>query len=159
MDINWIKKLINLVEKSDIASLAIENEGDKIEIKKDLNHSAPTQVIQAPLSTPMPVQSRLSAMASEQTVSTSPPPTPTDDSLINVTSPMVGTYYSASGPDADPFVTVGQTVSVGDQLCIIEAMKLFNDIESEFDGTIEEILVANNSPIEYGQVLFKIRKR
>ena len=71
---------------------------------------------------------------------------------------MVGTYYSASGPDADPFVSAGQTVSVGDQLCIIEAMKLFNDIESEFDGTVEEILVTNNSPVEYGQVLFKIRK-
>jgi acetyl-CoA carboxylase biotin carboxyl carrier protein len=81
---------------------------------------------------------------------------PTPSNLVEVTSPMVGTFYRSPSPDSPPFVEVGSKVTTGDTLCIIEAMKLMNELEAELDGTIREVLVQNGEPVEYGQVLFRV---
>jgi len=154
MDFKKIKKLVSLVETSDISSLSVEEDNLKVEIKRET-----TGIIQA-----SPIQSTL--------VQTPPaPPTPTvteqeptqpspstDDQLISIKSPMVGTFYASPNPESKPFVTAGASIQTGEIICIIEAMKLFNEIEADMSGTIEKICVNNGDAVEFGQDLFLIRK-
>ena len=159
MDIKEIDKLIKLVEKSGISKLFLEENGVKIEIKKEQavtsivqqipGHSLPVHHIQQPA----PVAEAKVEAATAQPVSAAK-----DDSLVEVLSPMVGTCYTAASPDSPVFIKVGQKVSKGETLFIVEAMKLFNEIESEVDGVVESILASNAQAVDFGQPLCVIRK-
>ena len=145
MDLKEVKKIIDLVEKSNISGLAVEKDGFKVEVRKEL--SAPVQPAHtAPFAPPAHIET------------TEESKKPTNKELTPVTSPMVGTFYAASNPDEEPFVKIGDHISKGQAICIIEAMKLFNEIESEVDGKIEQILVKNSETVEYGQVLMLVRQ-
>ncbi|MGC6367786.1 MAG: acetyl-CoA carboxylase biotin carboxyl carrier protein [Candidatus Marinamargulisbacteria bacterium] len=157
MDFKKIKKLVSLVETSDISSLSVEEDNLKVEIKREgpaqiIQSSVPAQTIQAaPAAPPAPVASESPAA----------PATPTADDtagLIEIKSPMVGTFYSSPNPESPAFVEVGKTIKKGDVVCIIEAMKLFNEIEAEIEGTIEKVCLENSAPVEFGQTLFLVRK-
>lgn len=140
MELDDIKGLIELLKDTDISELQIEKDGLKIKIKKEKLLSA--------IELSRPVVSHEKQHAAE-------PPEDTQR-LITVTSPIVGTFYRASSPDAEPFVEVGAKVKKGQVLCIIEAMKLMNEIESETDGVIVRILVESGHSVEYGEPLFLI---
>lgn len=147
MDIRKVKKLIELLEESGIAELEIKEGEESVRISR---HS-PTSNIQmataAPVAAAAPAPA--AAPAAEPVVAEKP-------SGHEVRSPMVGTFYSAASPTAGPFVTVGQKVEVGDTLCIIEAMKMMNQIEADRAGVVKQILVENGQPVEFDQVLFII---
>jgi len=152
MDLKEIKRLIHLVESSQISHFSIEEEGVKVEIKKDL--AGPAQSTHsyvlpqaAPAPAPAPVAAAEAAAATEEN----------DPSLIAVKAQMVGTFYASPNPESPAYVKVGDKISKGSVVCIIEAMKLFNEIEAEISGTIEKICVDNASPVEYGQDLFLVR--
>ena len=155
MDLRKLKTLIDLVAESSISELEITEAEGRVRIVKAPPPSAQpapvAQVVQIPASQPAAAAQAPAAAAPAQQAAA---PAPARGKTVK--SPMVGTLYRAPNPEADPFVTVGSTVKVGDTLCIIEAMKLMNEIESEFAGTVVEILVENGQPIEYGQPLFVI---
>lgn len=149
MDVRKIKKLIELIEKSDIAELEIIEGEESVRISR--NSPAP-MMIAAPAA-PM------AAPAGAAPASGYAPPASPEAEAPNgetIDSPMVGTFYEAASPTSPPFVKVGDSVSVGDTLCIIEAMKMLNQIESEKSGVIKEILVENEQPVEFDQPLFVI---
>jgi acetyl-CoA carboxylase biotin carboxyl carrier protein len=148
MDIRKIKKLIELLTETGISEIEIKEGEESLRLTR---HTSPPQ----------------SATVTEHVISTPAAPLLTPESTQAevveaqlsghaVRSPMVGTYYSASSPDTPAFVSVGQTVSVGDTLCIIEAMKMFNEIEADKAGVVKSILVSNGSPVEYDELLFII---
>jgi acetyl-CoA carboxylase biotin carboxyl carrier protein len=147
MDIRKIKKLIEIIEESDIAELEIKEGEEAIRISRYSNAAAP--VVYA--SAPAPAPSASPSAASSAAVSA-------EDKITGhvVKSPMVGTFYRAASPGAKVFTDVGQKVQVGDTLCIIEAMKILNQIEADKSGTVTKILVENGQPVEYGQPLFII---
>jgi acetyl-CoA carboxylase biotin carboxyl carrier protein len=145
MDLRKLKKLIDLVQESGISELEVTEGEEKVRIAKHI--AAPTAAYLAPA----PVAAAPAAAPAAAA--------PAADALPEghvVKSPMVGTFYRATAPGAAPLVDVGQSVAVGDRLCIIEAMKLMNEIESEFAGSVKAILVENGQPVEYGQPLFVI---
>ncbi|MBI0005698.1 MULTISPECIES: acetyl-CoA carboxylase biotin carboxyl carrier protein [Gilliamella] len=150
MDIRKIKKLIELVEESGISELEISEGEESVRISRAMpaaNYSAPVQNIQIPQPTPVVVAPTVEAEVIA------------DTNTINGTtikSPMVGTFYRTPSPESKAFVEVGQSVNVGDVLCIVEAMKMMNQIESEKAGTIKAILVENGQPVEFDQPLFII---
>lgn len=157
-DLDDVKRLIELANKNDLSVLEIETKkGRRIRIEKNkpvapavaFNATAPAPAVAAPVQTPVaetaPVQQSAPTQASA--------PQPTGKTIK---APMVGVFYQAASPEADPYVTVGKTVKKGDTVCIIEAMKLMNEIQAEEDGTIKEILAKNGDIIEYGQPLFVI---
>ncbi|QDX82085.1 acetyl-CoA carboxylase, biotin carboxyl carrier protein [Denitratisoma sp. DHT3] len=152
MDLRKLKTLIDLVQNSGISELEISEGEEKIRIAKHLAVPAPTtMMVGMPQAAPHPAPSPAvpAAPAAEPPASTLPEGTV-------MTAPMVGTFYRASSPGASPFVEVGQAIKVGDTLCILEAMKLMNEIESEVVGTVKAILVENGQPVEFGQPLFVI---
>jgi acetyl-CoA carboxylase biotin carboxyl carrier protein len=154
MNLEEIKDLIKLVSKSGLGKVEIEREGFRISIKGSQSEQVLVQA--APMmAAPAPVAAA--------PVTTSPsngeatPVAASDDSkYITVKSPMIGTFYRTPGPDKDPFVNVGDTIQPGMKLCIIEAMKTFNEIESEVSGKIVKVLVDNASPVDYDQPLFLV---
>jgi acetyl-CoA carboxylase biotin carboxyl carrier protein len=156
-DLNYIKKLIKILEGSEINELEIEEEGTRLKVVK--SKPAENQVPQILTYAP-PVQPYQQAISSPP--SQTPPPehskkeTVKEDKLLEVRSPIVGTFYRAPSPNADPYVQVGSQVSKGSVLCIIEAMKLMNEIESDYSGKIVKIHVENAQPVEYNQLLFSI---
>jgi len=157
MDYNLIKKLIKVVEQSDIADFSIQ-EGDlKIKISKNGKQQILNTVIAQPamgrVTAVEPVISQVETTKSETASSES-----VSSNLHEVRSPIVGTFYLAPSPDANPYVQVGDTVAEGSVLCIVEAMKLMNDIEADASGKIVEILVENATAVEYNQPLFLIEK-
>ncbi|MCB0288938.1 MAG: acetyl-CoA carboxylase biotin carboxyl carrier protein [Calditrichaeota bacterium] len=162
MDIQEIKQLIKIVEKSDIDELELEEEGRKIRISKNSKSAAGASPING-MPNPVFYQPQMpppAAIASEASAPSTPaaPAAPDVDKYLEVRSPMVGTFYRSPAPDADPYVEVGDTVSAGDTVCIIEAMKLMNEIETEVTGRIAKIMVENAQPVEFNQVLFLIEK-
>ena len=154
MDLRKLKKLIDLVEESGIAELELTEGEEKVKISRQLKQQkmAP-QYIQTPQISQIPHQEDI------HTPSTSPSETPaplTSSKEQQISSPMVGTFYRASSPDAGSFVEIGTSVKKGDILCIIEAMKILNEIESDKDGVIKKILIENGQPVEFGEALFVI---
>jgi len=150
MDVRKIKKLIELIEKSDIAELEIIEGEESVRISR--NSTTPMMVAPAPAP---PAPPHVAATPADSFS----PPTITEaagPAGETINSPMVGTFYEAASPTSAAFVKVGDSVSVGDTLCIIEAMKMLNQIESEKSGIIKEILVDNEQPVEFGQPLFVI---
>ena len=152
MDLRKLKKLIDLVEESGIAELEITEGEEKVRIAKVAPNSQ-TILASNPMAYHYPVQG---AAAPPTPVAAAPVAAAPEDEGHVVKSPMVGTFYRSPSPGAPAFVEIGQSISEGQTLCIIEAMKLLNEIESDVSGTVKRILVENGQPIEYGQPLFII---
>ncbi len=144
-DLNYIEKLSKILNDSSLTEISLEDGEQAITIRKDLPFSVQPTAVQ-PQATQPAVQAPAQEIPKENKKGKA------------VTSPMVGTFYSAPSPDAKHFVEVGQTVSKGDVVCIIEAMKLMNEIESEFSGKVLEICVSDGQPVEFGQVLMYIEE-
>ncbi len=158
MNLNEIQDLIKFVAKSGVTEVEIEQKDFKITIKSEKAKAeqiivqATAPVVAAPAAAPV-----VAAPAAAPAPVAAPVPAASDDSkYITVKSPMIGTFYRSPGPDKDSFVQVGQTINKGDTVCIIEAMKLFNEIEAEISGKIVKVLVDDASPVEYDQPLFLV---
>jgi len=152
MDLKEIKRLIEMVEYAKISHFSIEFDDKRIEIKKEWSGTPVVQPHHVVVSPP-PVAG---APVTDTPVASTPLPAH-DSNLIPITSQMVGTFYSAPSPDSPPFVKVGDRIEPGTVICMIEAMKLFNEIESEVSGVIEKVCVTNAESVEYGQELFLVR--
>lgn len=156
MDLRKLKTLIDLVSESGVAELEITEGDDRVKIVNRVGAAPVAAAAPTVIATPV-VASAAPAAAPAPAVAAEPAAAPVaaeDTRTIN--SPMVGTFYRAPSPGAKPFADVGQKVKAGDTVCIIEAMKLLNEIETEYDGVIKEILVENGQPVEFGQPLFVI---
>lgn len=154
MDLSYVKKLIKLVSESDVDEVEIEEEGKKVRVAKSPHRTAPAP-FQVPAPAPVP------ALPLPAAAPAAPPPAAPAAQPSNVheiKSPIVGTFYRSPAPDASPFVEVGTVVQSGTVLCIVEAMKLMNEIESDVSGKIVKILVENGQPVEYDQTLFLVEK-
>ena len=152
MDIRKVKKLIELLEESGIAEIEIHEGEESVRISRH-SSTAPAAVMAAPVAAPVPAAPAAAAAKAD------PAPAEAESGLPAghvVESPMVGTFYAAPSPGAKPFVEVGSSVSAGDTLCIVEAMKMLNQIEADKAGSIKAILVENAQPVEFGQPLFVI---
>ena len=152
MDLRKLKKLIDLVQESGIGEIEITEGEEKVRISRQL--AAQPMIMASPGMQPMMAGGALQAAAPAP----APAPVPVEPPGHALKSPMVGTFYRAPSPGAPSFAEVGQSVSKGQTLCIIEAMKLLNEIESDVAGTIKAILVENGQPVEYGQPLFLIEE-
>lgn len=161
LKIDEIKELIELINNSTIDEFSYEQDGSKVKIKKNTNQingvELPVQYIQ-PAQTPAVSQQSV-IEEKVNTTDTTSTQTAVDESLHTITSPMVGTFYQSASPDQPPYVTVGASVQKDSVVCIVEAMKLFNEIEAEVDGEIVEMLVNDGQLVEYGQPLFVVKPR
>lgn len=154
MDIRKIKKLIELLEESDIGELEIKEGEESVRISRGNKHLA-AQMMAAPMMAPMPMQAPVAAAPVAAPVAAAEAPVAATTGHA-VKSPMVGTFYASPSPEANAFVKVGQQVKVGDVVCIIEAMKMMNQIEADKAGTIEAILIEDGEPVEFDQPLVTI---
>ena len=160
MDLKLVKNLLDLISDSDVNEVSIEEGDFKIKVKKQSDAPA------ANLQYQMPAQPQASASQPQSAQQVAPPQTEDSGGESGesqpdgdvVKSPIVGTFYEAASPDSDPFVKVGDKVSAGDTLCIIEAMKIMNEIDAEFSGTVKKIIVSDGQPVEFDQPLFIIKK-
>jgi len=143
MELDEIKALIDLLEDTDVTELSIEREGSRIKIKKE-KYLAAAQMVPAATGQVAANPASTKEQAAE------------DDTLAYINSPIVGIFHRSPSPESPPFVEVGSTVRKGQVLCIVEAMKLMNEIESDTHGTVSKILVENGHPVEYGEPLFLI---
>jgi acetyl-CoA carboxylase biotin carboxyl carrier protein len=161
MDLNYLKKLIKMLDSSSLAEIEIEEEGLKIKLSKPrprFSQNIPT--VQLPnyfeqnpqARNPQEIQTEQKTEEKKEDITKS-------DNIVEVRSPMVGTFYSAPSPDAEAYVKVGSEINAGSTICIIEAMKLMNEIESEVSGKVVKILVENGHAVEYDQPLFLIEKK
>ncbi len=154
MDLNQIKKLIKLLESSEVTDLEVEEDGVRIKLAKKVRV---TQTVTLPQTVAPSINngafSEVSGKADDKKVSEEN----ANAGLHEIKSPIVGTFYRAPAPDADAYVQVGDDISVGSVLCIVEAMKLMNEIESDVSGKVVKILVENGKPVEYNQPLFLIK--
>ena len=164
MNTTEIRDLIDFIAKSGLNEVNIETKELKLHVKREPDQKIfkSSPVSAAPSIAPMPnaITSVPDQLAQYASPSTPPAPKPQSESsgkkTLEIKSPMIGTFYRSSGPDSPPFVSVGDKVTKGQTVCIIEAMKLFNEIESEVSGTILKVMVENASPVEYDQVLFVV---
>ena len=150
--VDEIKSLLEMLEKHGVSECKIEHEGEKITLKRN-------QIQQFVSQAPMPQQQVVSQIANQAVSldsSSNAASVIEESNLLEITSPMVGTFYRKPAVDAEPYVEVGDTVKKGDVLCIVQAMKLMNEIVSEHSGKISEICLADSKMVEYGEVLFKI---
>jgi acetyl-CoA carboxylase biotin carboxyl carrier protein len=154
MDIKQIQELVKLINKTSIGEITIEEDGKKITIKQK---NDPVQQIVAAPSAPVYAAAPTAAPVAAATSPSAPTTTTaTNDNYITIKSPMIGTFYRQAGPGKPNFINVGDEVAPGKVVCIIEAMKLFNEIESELKGKIVKVLVDDASPVEYDQPLFLV---
>jgi len=156
MDIRKVKKLIELLDESGIAEIEITEGEESVRISR-YSQSAPAAPVAAPIAAPIAAAAPVAAAPA----AAAPPeaaPEPEDDGFL-IAAPMVGTFYAASSPGAAPYVQVGDRINEGDTLCIIEAMKMMNPIESDVSGVVKSIRVQNGEPVEYGQTLIVIDQR
>ena len=159
MDLKQIKQIIDLMKRSELTEFAVEEEGFKLKIRRGLSFSAGAQSGEA-----HPVY-QVSAPAADspahghaQTLNASKEVEKDDPDVIYIKSPMVGTFYSSPSPESKPFTEIGTKTTETSAVCIIEAMKIMNEIQAELKGTVTEILVENGQPVEYGQKLFRLKK-
>jgi acetyl-CoA carboxylase biotin carboxyl carrier protein len=148
MDLNYVKKLVKLLSESDVDEIEIEEEGKRIKVAKNARPAPLAYSAVPPLTT----------VIAPPAPSGAPPAAPPAANLHEIKSPIVGTFYRAPGPDAAPFVQVGSSIQAGTVLCIVEAMKLMNEIEADVAGKIVKVLVENGQPVEYDQALFLVEK-
>ena len=161
IDLRYVKKLVEMLDESSVDSIEISSDkGMKIRISKTPQQRGAVQMaapmtmpaLLPPAAVPAPAQAPEAGSGSVDV----PKMEAAKSKYLEVKSPMVGTYYGAPEPGAKPYITVGDRISKGQILCIIEAMKIMNEIESEFDGVVREVVAENGHPVEYGQVLFRI---
>lgn len=161
LKIDEIKELIELINNSTIDEFSYEQDGSKVKIKKNTNQvngvEPPVQYIQPAQTSAVSQQSVIEEKVN--TTDTTSTQKAVDESLHTITSPMVGTFYQSASPDQPPYVTVGASVQKDSVVCIVEAMKLFNEIEAEVEGEIVEMLVNDGQLVEYGQPLFVVKPR
>ena len=155
IDLKQLRELMRSLKQFDVHEIEIEKDGERIFLRRGADGAgAPGAVFAAPASAsippPPPAPAEARAVSSAPAVS--------DANVVSITSPFVGTFYRQPSPDAPSFVDVGTEIRPGQVLCIVEAMKLMNEIESEIGGTIVEVVAVNGKPVEYGDVLFKVRK-
>ena len=163
LDHDDLNRLIEKISSSDIQEFSLEGEDFKLEIKRNLfdqnqvtnNSVSNTSFDRQTIANQIPISDNSSKVTEPEEPQIAPP---RRSGLIEITSPMVGTFYRAAAPEEDPFVEVGNNVKVGQTICILEAMKLMNEIESEFNAEIVEILVENGTPVEFGQVLMRVKQ-
>jgi acetyl-CoA carboxylase biotin carboxyl carrier protein len=158
MNLDHIKELLDLIADSDVTELEVQDGDEKIRIRRKAagaDEAPPYVVVTSGMAGVAP--SAQGALQAPAPGGPAEPAAPVDDDLVMVKSPMVGTFYESASPGSPSFVDVGDTVEKGETLCIIEAMKLMNEIEAEVSGVIAKRFVANGEPIEYGQALFGIR--
>ena len=149
-DLERIKQLIDIMKENGLVELQIEHEDDKIVLKR----AQPQQSVNG-----IPVirsESFITPMNPETSQESAPPSAPDEEPLVEIKSPIVGTYYATPSPDSEPYVEIGSKITSQTVVCIIEAMKVMNEIKAETEGTIADILVKNGQAVEYGQVLFKV---
>lgn len=160
MDFKQIQELVKMINKSNISELSIEQDKFKITIKQKDNEVQQVITVPAAVATaavqPVAPVAPAAAPAAPAAPTAAPAAPAKADNLVTIKSPMIGTFYRSAGPDKAPFVNVGDEVSSGKVVCIIEAMKLFNEIESEVSGKIVKVLVDDASPVEYDQPLFLV---
>jgi len=158
MDIKQIQELVKLINKTNIGEITIEEEGTKITVKqkKDPVQKIYTGGMPSGNQSFAPAPAAPAVQPAPVAAATPPPATPKADNYVTIKSPMIGTFYRQSGPGKPIFASVGDEVTVGKVVCIIEAMKLFNEIESEVSGKIVKVLVEDASPVEYDQPLFLV---
>ena len=163
LDHDDLDRLIEKISTSDIQEFSLEGEDFKLEIKRNLfeknpssNHSNINNLPEKQITASQVTSGDNISIKSNAEVSQIAPPGRSD--LIDITSPMVGTFYRAAAPGEDPFVELGSKINIGQTICILEAMKLMNEIESEFNAEIVEILVENGTPVEFGQVLMRVKQ-
>ena len=157
MNLKDIQELIDFISRSEFSHFEMENEGFKLKLIRRGNEEEPQVRLEAPAVSAAPASTPAAA-----TAEVAPPPTvvtatEVGHDLHEVKSPIVGTFYRAPGPQADTFVETGSVVKKGQVLCIVEAMKLMNEIEADLDGAVVEIVAENGQPVEYGDVLFRLR--
>jgi acetyl-CoA carboxylase biotin carboxyl carrier protein len=156
IDLRYVKKLIDMIDESSVDSIEITSDkGMKIRISKSPQHRGTVQVA-APVAMSAPPVHALRATSGDDIPAVIDESPSIKESLLEIKSPMVGTYYQSPEPGGKAYVVPGDTVKSGQIVCIIEAMKIMNEIESEFSGVVREVLVQNAQPVEYGQVLFRI---
>ena len=152
MDLNKIKQVVDLMKKSDLSEFEIQDQEFKLRIKRDLPGRA---VAPTPVAAPAPVAAAPAPVAAAPAPVAAAPAA--DPNVKVITSPMVGTFYATPSPDSPNFVAIGSTVKADTVVCIIEAMKVMNEIQSELAGTIVECLVASGTSVEFGQPLFRVK--
>ena len=163
LDHDDLDRLIEKISTSDIQEFSLEGEDFKLEIKRNVlgqNHSTNNLISNSSVekqitASQAPPTDNFTLTSNSETSQVAPPGR---SDLAEVTSPMVGTFYRAAAPGEDPFVDIGSKVNIGQTICILEAMKLMNEIESEFNAEIVEILVENGTPVEFGQVLMRVKQ-
>ncbi len=163
LDHDDLDRLIEKISTSDIQEFSLEGEDFKLEIKRNLlsqgystnNLTTNSSVEKQIIASPAVPNDNISQPSNSETSQVAPPGR---SDLTDVTAPMVGTFYRAAAPGEDPFVDLGSKISIGQTICILEAMKLMNEIESEFNAEIVEILVENGTPVEFGQVLMRVKQ-
>jgi len=163
LDHEDLNRLIDKISKSDIQEFSLEGEDFKLEIKRNLldqnqltnNLSSNTSFDRQSIANQKSINDNFPNVTEPETPQVAPP---SRSGLTDIISPMVGTFYRAAAPGEEPFVEVGSNVKVGQTICILEAMKLMNEIESEFNAEIVEILVENGTPVEFGQVLMRVKQ-
>ncbi|MCS7000264.1 MAG: acetyl-CoA carboxylase biotin carboxyl carrier protein [Bacteroidota bacterium] len=161
MDLNYLRRLVKLFDESTLTELTIEEEGVTVRLARHSGNSvsAPSPVpivLPSGFSPPIPPAQPVPSQSSDAPSAETPPPAVSSQKVHQILSPIVGTFYRAPAPDAEPFVKVGDHVVPGQTLCIVEAMKLMNEIESDVAGTVVKVLVENGQPVEYNQPLFEI---
>ncbi|MDQ6860973.1 MAG: acetyl-CoA carboxylase biotin carboxyl carrier protein [Verrucomicrobiota bacterium] len=163
MELKDIKAIIDLMKKNDLSVFELEKDGFKLKLQKGAgDQTLFTSAVPAiaPLAVPMPIAGgggQASAAGAQSPSGTPAAPAEKGAPLRDITSPMVGTFYRAGSPDSPPFADVGKSVSEESVVCIIEAMKVMNEIKAEMSGTIAEVVAENGKPVQFGQVLFRVR--
>jgi len=158
MDLKLVKNLLDLISKSDVNEVSIEEGDFKIKVKKQSEMPAANLQYSMPAQQQVPPQAQPAEQSAAQTETSAKTESSSQPDGEVVKSPIVGTFYEAPSPDSDAFIKVGDKVSAGDTLCIIEAMKIMNEIDAEFSGTVEKIIVDDGQPVEFDQPLFIIKK-
>jgi len=153
IDIRKLKELVRLMVENDLTELDLRDEQETVTVKRPGLHVAP-QVVAAPIMHAAPASAPVAAAATQAAATAA---APAAEKFPAIESPMVGTFYAAPGPDKAPFVTVGSKVGPDTTVCLIEAMKIFNEIKAETTGTVEEVLVKSGQAVEFGQPLYRIR--
>ena len=154
-DLQKIKELIEIMKQNALVEIEIKHGDDKIFLKRSQPQPLLSEVVgTAPMARP---ESGAASSGTKGTEALSQPSAPGEEDLVEIKSPIVGTFYATPSPDSEPYVEVGSTVNAQTVVCIIEAMKVMNEIKADTSGTVVEILVTNGQAVEYGQALFKVR--
>lgn len=154
-DLKGIRLLVELMKENNVSELDLEQGGSRLSLRRALPGAAPVVVTQPVAAQPVPT----APVAAPAAPVAPAAPAKEPDYIKTITSPIVGVFYASPNPESDPFVKVGDSIAPGKVICLIEAMKVFNDIRAEFSGKITEVLVKNGDPLEYGTPLFKVDVR